>query len=165
MRIKDIKSSLLSVKNACMPITISILFPTRKIEFSDKSDGYTLGQTYRFGVENEVVKTPCTDADFISFARAYAAKIYQHNAMIMFADCTVKKTGEKHFIGFLQTKTDWVWVDAYLGKTYHSKFDEGYFELANLLDHYKINAISVWSEQGSLAEKEAYYFNHLLENG
>ena len=150
-------------KNSCMPIALSVLFPDKLIQLSHAPIGFSLGEMWRFGIENEVIKTHAEPSDLLRYVQAYWGKIEKNNAMVFFMYCTIKANQEQHFVALVQTRNDWALIDATTGKITSGRFAQGYFDLVDAIQNCQINTIAIWSEEGRLAQKEQTYFSHLFE--
>ena len=168
MQYKSISPNLLQHKNACLPIALATIFPEKLIEVKTEKDGYSFGQMYKFGVECEVLVSPCQpNFDWRALVEKVQGELVEGSATILFISYIIIQTKELHFTALVLSKLDWVFVDA-LPEIGHIK--SGRFwnldkeDLYIHLSYYIPLGIAIWSEQGRIKQAPITQFSHLFDS-
>ena len=166
MQYKSISPNLLEHKNACLPIALATIFPDKMIQVKSEKDGYSFGQMYKFGVECEVLISPCQpNFDYRALVEKVQGELEQGSATILFISYIVIAKNELHFTALVLSKLDWAFVDALPEK---DQIKSGWFgnsdkeELYKYLSLYLPLGVAVWSEQGRIKQAPTTQFSHLF---
>ena len=167
MQYKSISPNLLQHKNACLPIALATIFPDKMIQVKSEKDGYSFGQMYKFGVECEVLITPCKkDFDYPALIEKIQGELTEGSATILFISYIILATNELHFTALVLSKTGWAFVDALPEK---GQIKSGRFwnldkeDLYIYLSYYIPLGFAIWSEQGKIKQAPIAQFSHLFD--
>lgn len=167
MQYKSISPNLLQHKNACLPIALAVIFPEKLIEIKSLQDGYSFGQMYKFGVECEVLISPCRpNFDWRALVEKVQGELMEGSATILFISYIVLATKELHFTALVLSKSDWALIDAAKPKPIKTgSFEQEKLNLIRLLspEFYQLQTIAIWSEQGKIKQAPITQFSHLFD--
>lgn len=167
MQYKSISPNLLQHKNACLPIALAIIFPDKLIEVKTEKDGYSFGQMYKFGVECEVLITPCSPKlDWAELLEKCQKELAENNATVLFFGSTYTVRKEQHFTALVLSKLHWALIDAAQPKPIKvGSFEHEKANLIRLLlpEFYQLQTIAIWSEQGKIKQAPIAQFSHLFD--
>jgi hypothetical protein len=167
MQYKSISPNLLQHKNACLPIALATIFPDKMIQVKSEKDGYSFGQMYNFGVECEVLITPCSPKmDWANLISVYREKLDENSVMMFFIGYNHLNKKEQHFTALVFSKQRWALVDvASMHQIKIGSFEHEKTNLVRLLlsDFYQLHTVAVWSEQGKIKQAPTTQFSHLFD--
>lgn len=168
MQYKSISPNLLQHKNACLPIALATIFPEKLIQVKTEKDGYSFGQMYKFGVECEVLITPCSPKlDWAGLIEKVQAELEESNTTVLFIGSTYTARKEQHFTALVLSKLHWALIDAAQPKPIKiGSFEQEKINLIRLLspEFYQLQTIAIWSEQGKIKQTSITQFSHLFDS-